>query len=97
MNSASRAAAEDDRLVPGHEQARPEFRERGRGEQRDLALALELETNRTDRRVRVDLYRGSDKALMASTRVRKALNVPGDQKAVLMEAERFLRRVSRVQ
>ena len=46
---------------------------------------------------RVDLYRGSDKALMASTRVRKALNVPGDQKAVLMEAERFLRRVSRVQ
>ena len=30
---------------------------------------------------------------MASTRVRKALNVPGDQKAVLMEAERFLRRI----
>ncbi len=40
---------------------------------------------------RIDLYRSSDKMLMASSLVRKALNVPGGVKAVLNEAERFLR------
>ncbi len=39
---------------------------------------------------RIDLYRGSDKMLMASSLVRKSLNVPGSLKAVLNEAERFL-------
>jgi len=37
-----------------------------------------------------ELHRASDKVLMASSRVRKSLNVPGDRKGVLMEAERFL-------
>jgi probable biosynthetic protein (TIGR04098 family) len=41
---------------------------------------------------RIDLHRGSDKALMASSLVRKSLNVPGSAKSVLMEAERYLRR-----
>jgi probable biosynthetic protein (TIGR04098 family) len=40
-----------------------------------------------------ELYRGTDKTLMAISRVRKSLNVPGDRKGVLMEAERFLRRL----
>jgi len=40
---------------------------------------------------RIDLYRSSDKMLMASSLVRKSLNVPGGAKAVLNEAERFLR------
>jgi probable biosynthetic protein (TIGR04098 family) len=44
---------------------------------------------------RIDLYRGSDGALMASSLVRKSLNVPGNAKAVLAEAERLLRRISR--
>ncbi|MEE8476122.1 MAG: hypothetical protein V3T01_12250 [Myxococcota bacterium] len=39
---------------------------------------------------RIDLVRGSDKVLMASSLVRKALNVPRDAKAVLLEADRFL-------
>jgi len=41
--------------------------------------------------VRFDLHRGSDKVLMASAEVRRALNVPADAKDVLMEAERLLR------
>ncbi len=40
---------------------------------------------------RIDLYRGSDHVLMASSLVRKALNVPRNAKAVLMEAQRFLK------
>jgi probable biosynthetic protein (TIGR04098 family) len=43
---------------------------------------------------RIDLYRSSDKMLMASSLVRKALNVPGNVKAVLNEAERLLLRCS---
>jgi probable biosynthetic protein (TIGR04098 family) len=43
---------------------------------------------------RVDLYRGSDKVLMASSQVRKAVNVPADSKDVLMEAERLLRAIA---
>jgi probable biosynthetic protein (TIGR04098 family) len=43
-------------------------------------------------RFRLDLYRSSDNVLMASSLVRKALNVPGHAKAVLMECERLLRR-----
>lgn len=39
---------------------------------------------------RIDLYRGSDNVLMASSLVRKALNVPGSAKGVLAEIERFL-------
>ena len=41
---------------------------------------------------RLDLYRSSDNVLMATSVVRKALNVPGHAKAVLMECERLLRR-----
>jgi hypothetical protein len=43
-------------------------------------------------RFRLDLYRSSDNVLMATSLVRKALNVPGPAKAVLMESERLLRR-----
>jgi probable biosynthetic protein (TIGR04098 family) len=43
---------------------------------------------------RIDLYRGSDNVLMASSLVRKSLNVPGSAKAVFAEVERFLRRTS---
>ena len=43
---------------------------------------------------RIDLYRGSDKVLMASSLVRKALNVPGSAKGVLADVERFLRSTS---
>jgi probable biosynthetic protein (TIGR04098 family) len=43
---------------------------------------------------RHDLVRASDKVLMASSLVRKSLNVPGDQKGVLMEAERMLSRLA---
>ncbi len=39
---------------------------------------------------RTDLYRGGDKVLMASTLVRKSLNVPGHEKGVLAEASRLL-------
>ena len=39
---------------------------------------------------RIDLYRASDKVLIWSSLVRKSLNVPADQKGILMEAERFL-------
>lgn len=39
---------------------------------------------------RHDLHRASDKVLMASTVVRKALNVPADRKPVLREADRFI-------
>ncbi|MGH0037947.1 MAG: hypothetical protein ACQGVK_23195 [Myxococcota bacterium] len=39
---------------------------------------------------RHDLRRASDKVLMASTLVRKALNIPPDKKAILREADRFL-------
>jgi probable biosynthetic protein (TIGR04098 family) len=42
---------------------------------------------------RIDLYRDSDGVLMASSLVRKALNVPGHAKAVLAEVERLLRRL----
>jgi len=42
---------------------------------------------------RIDLYRGSDNVLMASSLVRKSLNVPGSAKAVLAEVERFLRKL----
>lgn len=41
--------------------------------------------------VRTDLYRASDKVLMASGVVRKSLNVPGHEKQVLLEADRILR------
>jgi probable biosynthetic protein (TIGR04098 family) len=44
---------------------------------------------------RIDLYRASDGTLMASSLVRKSLNVPGSAKAVLAEAERLLRRIGR--
>jgi probable biosynthetic protein (TIGR04098 family) len=44
---------------------------------------------------RIDLYRASDGMLMASSLVRKSLNAPGNAKAVLAEAERLLRSVSR--
>lgn len=44
--------------------------------------------------VRLDLVRGSDKVLMASSEVRKALRVPADAKDVLLEAERFLHAVA---
>jgi probable biosynthetic protein (TIGR04098 family) len=40
---------------------------------------------------RIDLYRGSDGVLMASSRVRKSLTVPAAAKAALAEAERLLR------
>jgi probable biosynthetic protein (TIGR04098 family) len=43
-------------------------------------------------RFRLDLYRSSDHVLMATSLVRKALNVPGSAKAVLMECERLLKR-----
>lgn len=43
---------------------------------------------------RIDLYRGSDNVLMASSLVRKSLNVPGSAKSVLAEVERFLRKVA---
>ena len=43
-------------------------------------------------RFRLDLYRCADNVLMATSLVRKALNVPGSAKAVLMECERLLRR-----
>jgi probable biosynthetic protein (TIGR04098 family) len=42
---------------------------------------------------RVDMYRGSDRALMASSLVKKALHVPGDMNQVLMEVERLLTRL----
>ncbi len=42
---------------------------------------------------RIDLYRSSDKMLMASSLVRKSLNVPGSLKAVLAESERLLQRI----
>jgi probable biosynthetic protein (TIGR04098 family) len=42
---------------------------------------------------RVDMHRGSDKALMASSLVKKTVNVPGDANQVLMEVERFLARL----
>jgi probable biosynthetic protein (TIGR04098 family) len=44
---------------------------------------------------RIDLYRASDMVLMASSLVRKSLNVPGDATSVLLEAERLLKSVSR--
>ena len=43
---------------------------------------------------RIDLYRSSDNVLMASSLVRKALNVPGSSKAVLAEVDRLLRRIA---
>jgi probable biosynthetic protein (TIGR04098 family) len=43
---------------------------------------------------RIDLYRASDRMLMACSRVRKALNVPGSAKAVLNEVSRLLRAVA---
>jgi probable biosynthetic protein (TIGR04098 family) len=42
---------------------------------------------------RIDLYRNSDKMLMATSLVRKGLNVPGNMKAVLAEAERLTRQL----
>jgi probable biosynthetic protein (TIGR04098 family) len=45
-------------------------------------------------RFRLDLYRCSDNVLMATSVVRKALNVPGPAKAVLKECERLLKRWS---
>jgi probable biosynthetic protein (TIGR04098 family) len=43
---------------------------------------------------RIDLWRGSDNVLMASSLVRKSLNVPGSAKGVLAEVERFLRKLA---
>jgi probable biosynthetic protein (TIGR04098 family) len=42
---------------------------------------------------RIDLYRCSDNVLMASSLVRKSLNVPGGAKGVLAEIDRFLRKL----
>jgi probable biosynthetic protein (TIGR04098 family) len=42
---------------------------------------------------RMDLHRRSDRQLMASSLVRKALNVPAASKAVLVEAHRLLHRL----
>jgi probable biosynthetic protein (TIGR04098 family) len=42
---------------------------------------------------RIDLYRRSDNVLMASSLVRSGLHVPGGAKAVLHEADRWLRRL----
>jgi probable biosynthetic protein (TIGR04098 family) len=42
---------------------------------------------------RLDLYRSSDNVLMASSLVRKSLNVPGSAKGALNEVERLLRRL----
>lgn len=42
---------------------------------------------------RIDLYRCSDNMLMASSLARSGLHVPGGAKAVLHEAERWLRRL----
>jgi len=39
---------------------------------------------------RIDLSRGSDGVLMASSLVRKALKIPGQLKSVLTEADRWL-------
>jgi probable biosynthetic protein (TIGR04098 family) len=39
---------------------------------------------------RIDLYRGSDRVLMASSLVRKALNVPAVEKGLIAEGERLL-------
>lgn len=41
----------------------------------------------------IELHRRSDKVLMAMSRVRKSLNVPGSHKGVITEAERWLRRL----
>ena len=38
----------------------------------------------------VDLYRESDGVLMASCLLRKAMNVPGGERALVFEAERLL-------
>jgi probable biosynthetic protein (TIGR04098 family) len=43
---------------------------------------------------RIDLYRSSDNVLMASSLVRKSLNVPAGSKAVLAETERLLKRLA---
>jgi len=42
---------------------------------------------------RADLFRSTDKMLMASSLVQRSLNVPASAKAVLTEADRFLRRL----
>ena len=42
---------------------------------------------------RIDLYRHSDNVLMASSLVKKSLNIPRYIKSLIMEAERFLNRV----
>jgi probable biosynthetic protein (TIGR04098 family) len=44
---------------------------------------------------RIDLYRGSDNVLMASSLVRKSLSIPGNAKSVLAEAQRLLGTVFR--
>ncbi len=68
----------------------------------DLSASLEPRESSTappayktpfDLSFRIDLYRGSDRMLMASSLVRKCLNVPADQKAVLREADRLLERL----
>ena len=43
---------------------------------------------------RIDLYRTSDNVLMASSVVRKSLNVPGSAKSVLNEAQRWISRLA---
>lgn len=43
---------------------------------------------------RIDLYRHSDKVLMASSIVKKSLNVPRHIKSLLMEGERFLNQLN---
>jgi len=43
---------------------------------------------------RTDLYRNSDRVLMASSLVRKSLKVPAGAKRILAEAERLLRRLA---
>jgi probable biosynthetic protein (TIGR04098 family) len=45
--------------------------------------------------IRIDLYRASDKTLMASSLVKKAAHVPGDANSVIFEVERFLARQTR--
>jgi len=43
-------------------------------------------------RFRLELYRSADNVLMATSLVRKSLNVPGSSKSVLMESDRLLKR-----
>ena len=76
------------------------------GDEVDVRVAVELlppgsypapPTGRPHRtpmkfRIRLELYRTADNVLMATSLVRKALNVPGSSKSVLTECDRLLKR-----